>query len=303
MNTQFPDLDQSTLPFGFGSLHSLLDMVIAAGRTAVDMRAGVDVSTKSGPEDLVTCADKKLSEILMAGLAKEFPNDHIVSEEHPFEEGGWNARRWFIDPIDGTKHYVKETGRWSVMVGLVSGDDPIFGIVFIPAKNTLYFGGPACGTWCMKIGSEAKKVNVAPMASSSKVTTLISKNDLAKNMWAAEIEGIEIHTASSIGLDVHEVLKSSVDTFVHIRPTLKVWDTAAPAAIALGAGLEIGTETSFGFTYPHDDASHNYCTVIGRKGSVRWWQKSYEQHFVAGSSSSSPSNTPMAVAPVLAGVR
>lgn len=276
MNTISAEINQSTLPFKFSSLQVLLDMLITAGRTAMDMRAEVDISTKSGPEDLVTCADKKLSEILMEGLKKEFPEDHIVSEEHPFEESDEGARRWFVDPIDGTKHYVKETGRWSVMCGLVDGNDPIFGLVYIPAKQTLYFGGPKCGTWKMKVGGQTSKVVAPQLEDISHVRTLISKNDLSKNMWASTIPGIEIETASSIGLDVHEVLQATVDAFVHIRPTLKTWDTAAPAAIALGAGLEIGTEAGNGFTYPHNDASHNCHIVIGRKGSVSWWKRSFE---------------------------
>jgi len=277
MNYDFPGMDQSTLPFSFEKLQALLAMVVAAGHTAVDMRAEVDINTKSGPEDLVTCADKKLSEILMAGLGREFPEFHIVSEEHPFEEAGSRVPRWFIDPIDGTKHYVKETGRWSVMLGLVDENNPVFGLVYIPAKKTLYFGGPSCGSWRFNPETgEAQKVLVPALASDKKVVTLISKNDLAKNLWAENIPGIQIETASSIGLDVHEVLQSAVDTFVHIRPTLKTWDTAAPAAIALGAGLEIGTEMGQGFTYPHDHNSHDYCIVIGRKGSVCWWQKAYE---------------------------
>ena len=275
MNKIIENIDQTTLPISLKSLGALLDMVLAAGKAAVDMRAEVDISTKSGPEDLVTCADKKLSEILMAGLEREFPDYQIVSEEHPFEAGTKGVRRWFIDPIDGTKHYVNETGRWSVMLGLVEGNNPIFGIVYIPAKKLMYFGGPGCGTWSMKDGCEPVKIVVESMNDERLVRTLISKNDLSKNMWATNVPGIDIDTASSIGLDVHEVLQSSVDCFVHIRPTLKAWDTAGPAAIALGAGLEIGTETMHGFTYPFDSVSHDYNTLIGRKGTVSWWQRGY----------------------------
>ncbi len=286
MNIKIAGLDQSTLPFSLKQLHSLIDMVLAAGNTALDMRAEVDISTKSGPEDLVTCADKKLSEILMAGLGREFPEDHIISEEHPTEEYSGGARRWFIDPIDGTKHYVQETGRWSVMMGLVDGDEPIFGFVYIPAKKKLYFGGPKSGTWCMKDGAEAVKITVPEMNEERLVRTLISKNDFNKNTWAANVPGIEIETASSIGLDAHEVIQSAVDAFVHIRPTLKTWDTAAPAAIALGAGLEIGTENGQGFTYPHDHNSHDYHIIIGRKGTVAWWQRGLKH--VAGETSLNP---------------
>lgn len=273
MNITFPGLDETTLPFSYKSFLHLLEMVIKAGKTAMEMRAEVDVTTKTGPEDLVTCADKKLSDILMSGLQEEFPNDHIISEEHPWEELSAEERRWFIDPIDGTKYYVKETGQWSVMMGLVSGNSPIFGIFYLPAMNMLYFGGPACGSWCWEVGGPATKLTVAPITSAKTVKALLSKNDVAKNLWSKEVPGIDIQTASSIGVDVHEVLQSKADVFVHIRPTLKAWDTAAPAAVALGAGLEIGTENAYGFTYPVEDAAHNYNTVIGRRGTVSWWQK------------------------------
>jgi 3'(2'), 5'-bisphosphate nucleotidase len=164
------------------------------------------------------------------------------------------------------------------MLGLVDGNDPVFGVVYIPAKNILYFGGPACGSYRMNAAREIVRLQVPALADKAAVKTLISKNDLNKNMWAAEIPGIEIETASSIGLDVHEVLQSSSDVFVHIRPTLKAWDTAAPAAVALGAGLEIGTELGFGFEYPHNHANHDGCIVVGRKGSVNWWKSAYESY-------------------------
>lgn len=275
MNISFPGLDKSTLPFSYDSLLHLLDNVIKSGKAALEMRAEVDITTKSSPEDLVTCADKKLSDILMAVLSEEFPNDHIMSEEHPWEEMGAQDRRWFIDPIDGTKYYVNETGQWSVMMGLVSGNDPIFGIFYLPAKNLLYFGGPSCGSWCWEVGGPATKLSVAPVTSVTSVTALLSKNDVAKNLWCKEVSGINVVTASSIGVDVHEVLQGQADVFVHIRPTLKVWDTAAPSAVALGAGLEIGTENAYGFTYPIEDPAHNYNVVIGRKGTVSWWQKGF----------------------------
>lgn len=294
MNIKFPGLDQSTLPFSFDKLQRLVDMLLLAGKTALDMRAEVDINTKSGPEDLVTCADKKLSEILMAGIAVEFPEDHIISEEHPFEESNSRSkRRWFIDPIDGTKHYVNETGRWSVMAGLVQDDNsPVFGIFYIPAFNILYLGGPSMGSWRYQPGAEeAERFLVPALVNDKKVRTLISKNDLAKNTWAKSVPGIEIETASSIGLDVHEVLSQSVETFVHIRPTLKTWDTAAPAAVALGAGLEVGSEVGPGLDYPHDHASHENHVLVGRKGSLSWWQRGFQKSFGLAGPESKPSQS------------
>lgn len=278
MKIRIPEFDQSTLPINPAYLQSLLNVIVAAGKTALEMRSGVDISTKSGPEDLVTCADKKLSEILLAELQNHFPEDHIVSEEDPFESSDEKSRRWFIDPIDGTKFYVKETGQWSVMLGLIDEDEPLFGLVYIPAMNILYFGGESCGTWRITADGEAQKVEIPALSTDKTVRTLISKNDFLKNQWAENIPGIEIHTASSIGVDVHEVLSGRAEAFVHIRPTLMAWDTAAAAAIALGAGLEIGTEYAYGFEYPHNQYKHDCHIVIGRKGIVKWWQQRFEQY-------------------------
>lgn len=275
---RIPEFDQSTLPINPAYLKSLLTMIVTAGKTALDMRAGVDISTKSGPEDLVTCADKKLSEILLAELGNHFPEDHIVSEEDPFEASVDGSRRWFIDPIDGTKFYVKETGQWSVMLGLIDGNQPLFGLVYMPSVNTLYFGGPACGSFRLSEDGQTTKVEVGELNTESTVRTLISKNDFNQNLWAGTIPGIEVLTASSIGVDVHEVLSGRADAFVHIRPTLKAWDTAAAAAIALGAGLEIGTEYGYGFEYPHNDYNHDCHIIIGRKGMVKWWQQNFQMH-------------------------
>ncbi len=63
--------------------------------------------------------------------------------------------------------------------------------------------------------------------------------------------------------------------FVHIRPTLKVWDTAAPSAVALGCGLEVGTEHGPSISFNGDGPEHKPTIVIGRAGAVEWWQKAF----------------------------
>lgn len=246
-----------------------------AGKVAVSMRDNVEITTKSSPEDLVTCADKALSEMLIDGLTKRFPHDLVLSEEAPWTEGRPGVRRWFIDPIDGTKHYVKNTGRYSVMVGLEENGKLVFGAFYLPFFDVAYFGGPGMGAYKVTGNKVENLKPFAPLKVGQKVRALISKNDLSANLWAKDIPGIEIIEASSIGLDIHEVLSGEADVFVHIRPTLKVWDTAGPAAVALGLGLEAGTELTDHIPFALETPKHEPCIVVGRPGALAWWREAF----------------------------
>lgn len=251
----------------------ILKLVDKCGSTAVDMRDNVKVEAKTGPEDLVTCADNTLSELILSRLAELFPDCDLRSEEGNWDPSAAGRRWWLIDPIDGTKEYVKRTGLWSVMMGLIDDDAPVFGCIHIPDRKITYFGGQTGGAWRWNAGETPRAVEASPTLDRSQpIRLLVSKNDLAANLWVKDIPGIELQVASSIGLDLSEVIEGRSDVFVHIRPTLKVWDTAAPSAVALGCGLEVGTEHGPSISFAGSDPAHKPCMVIGRKGAVDWWR-------------------------------
>lgn len=268
------------LPIDTSEFDFVVDLLRQAGKKAVEMREDVEISTKSSPEDLVTCADKALSEMIVEGLTKRFPKDLVLSEEAPWVEMSKKdhkarVRRWFIDPIDGTKHYVKNDGRYSVMVGLEEKGKLVFGAFYLPFYDILYYGGPEIGAFKMTNGRSEAIKDFAPLEPGAKIRALVSKNDLAANPWVANIPNIEIVTASSIGLDIHELFCGEADVFVHIRPTLKVWDTAAPGAVALGARMDVGTELADFIPFDIKSPKHEPCIVMGRPGALRWWRKAW----------------------------
>lgn len=265
----------------------VLDSCVEAGKLAVEMRSRAEIRTKSAPEDLVTSADEAVSQSLLEKLVQRFPEDLRLSEEAEWQQSEEEKRRWFIDPIDGTKHYVKDDGRYSVMVGLERGSDLIFGCTYMPVLGRAYVGGkglPAF-TWYEGVSSPLSKP--LPLPTDRPVRALISKNDLAANQWLLKVQGLEILTATSIGLDLHELISGTADVFVHIRPTLKYWDTAAPGAIALAAGFEVGTECGTGIPYGPHSPTHENCIVIGRPGAIAWWSAVWRQRQTAESASAS----------------
>ena len=114
---------------------------------------GVQLKKDNSP---VTAADLKVNQILSEGLAKLTPSIPIISEEAnvPYQGRKDYGRFWIIDPIDGTKEFIKRSGEFTVNLGLVEKIDrvkqdalvkPTFGIIYIPVSDELFIGGQELG--------------------------------------------------------------------------------------------------------------------------------------------------------------
>src|SRR5688500_2904904 len=121
------------------------ELATSAGRLALRYHgSALTVDRKSGNEP-VTRADREASELIVSGLRREFPSDIVVSEE----EADDPARRigadrvWFIDPIDGTKDFIRGEDGFAVMIGLAIGGRPRLGVVYQPIGGRMYWATPA----------------------------------------------------------------------------------------------------------------------------------------------------------------
>lgn len=262
----------------------VLDLAVRAGDIAVAMRASATVEEKTSATDLVTSADKALSELIVKELSARFPNDVVLSEEAPWHSSNDGKRRWIVDPIDGTKYYVDGSGKYCVMIGLEHAGRELFGCFYMPAYKQALLGGLGLGSYryvaepqSLTPQSLSKVAALPSLASGSKVRLLISKNDLAANPWVSQLDDVEIVVASSIGIDVYELLIDKADVFVHIRPTLGYWDTAAPGPVSQGLGLEVGTEVDDFISYGYEHSKHLPNIIIGKKGSLSWWRQHWSK--------------------------
>ena len=262
----------------------VLDLAVRAGDIAVAMRASATVEEKTSATDLVTSADKALSELIVTELSARFPNDVVLSEEAPWHSSKDGKRRWIVDPIDGTKYYVDGTGKYCVMIGLEHAGRELFGCFYMPAYKQALLGGPGLGTYryvaepqSLTPQSLTKIPPLPSLVGGSKVRLLISKNDLAANPWVSQLDDVEIVVASSIGIDVYELLVDKADVFVHIRPTLGYWDTAAPGPVSQGLGLDVGTEVDDFISYGYEHSKHLPNIIIGKKGSLAWWRQHWSK--------------------------
>lgn len=246
-------------------------LIKEAGRLAADMRTKVTAREKSGPRDLVTEADEALSKLIVDRLQKRFPADLVVSEEDATTPCGLGARRaWLIDPIDGTEYYISAAGMYSVMIGLLIDGKPSYGWVYNPCTDVLYVAEPFkqvkkfAGDSCLELPHVCLSLN------NKRLRLMMGNRDREQHSSSHALRGAEWIDSGSIGLCVARILEGSGDLYIHLAGKLKAWDSAAPAAMALAAGLEVGSLDFDGLPYTAKNLTHEYPLVIGRRGSLAW---------------------------------
>jgi len=185
----------------------------------------------------LTEADLKSNEIICDFLEKNYPNIPLMSEENkevPYEiRKDWEYY-WCIDPIDGTKEFIKKNGEFTVNIALIYNNIPVLGVVYAPALDEMYYA---------KKGEGAYKNGVKlPLNTNSqpkeKLFVVASKSHLSpetqefiNNLDAKEI--VQISKGSSLKLCM--VADGSADIYPRLAPTME-WDTAAADTIVREAG-------------------------------------------------------------------
>ncbi|MEW5916295.1 MAG: histidinol-phosphatase [Gemmatimonadota bacterium] len=129
-------------------------------------RADIAVETKHDGSP-VTIADRAAESVARTWIAEHFPDDAVVGEEGG-ASGPPNAqRRWVIDPIDGTKSFVRGVPFWGTMIGVLHGDDVLAGAVFCPALDEIVVAARDQGCWF-----NGQRCSVSPVATLEQATIL-----------------------------------------------------------------------------------------------------------------------------------
>ena len=185
----------------------------------------------------LTEADTKANEIICNALVKLYPNIPIMSEENKQTE--YEVRKnweyyWCIDPIDGTKEFIKKNGEFTVNIALIHKDTPVLGVVYAPVLNEMYRAKKDEGAY-LNNKKLPFQINDTPK---EKLNVVASKSHLSKEtqefidkLDTKEIE--QISRGSSLKLCM--VATGTADIYPRLAPTME-WDTAAADAIVRESG-------------------------------------------------------------------
>ncbi len=201
----------------------------------------------------LTLADQRSHETIVAALEPTgFP---ILSEEG--KEMNYDDRNhwtvlWVVDPLDGTKEFIKQNGEFTVNIALVKGQSAELGVIYVPVQDTLYFGATEVGAYKVEKTSE-KDLNdleklteegVKLPVSLERPFTMVGSRSHMNDETAAYFEGIrkehpqaEIISCGS-SLKICMVAEGKADVYPRFAPTME-WDTAAGHAIVKQAGFDI----------------------------------------------------------------
>jgi 3'(2'), 5'-bisphosphate nucleotidase len=218
----------------------LLDDIAVAAREAGQailelVRRGFEVERK---QDLspVTEADRAAELIILAALAKAAPGVPVVAEEE-VAAGRIPATGdlyFLVDPLDGTKEFIRGGDDYTVNIGLISEGAPLLGVVFTPARGTVHAGLVGEGAW-IEDGDGRRPIETRERGET--ITAVASKSHFNQPTadYLAEAVGECDYTAIGSSLKFCIVAEGKADIYPRLSPTSE-WDTAAGHAVLLAAG-------------------------------------------------------------------
>ncbi|MEW5684720.1 MAG: 3'(2'),5'-bisphosphate nucleotidase CysQ [Pseudomonadota bacterium] len=228
----------------------LADICEAAAALILPLwRSGVEVLTKAD-ESPVTEADQRGEKLILEHLAQRFPDIPVVSEEDASEFGTPDAigpRFFLVDPLDGTKAFVRGDPNFTVNIGLIENGRPVAGAVCAPPTGECWFTGPTGAMKRIK-GGPATPVRVRPWPKGQAVA-LVShtmKEEVAVKL--AEQYGFDLREPMDSSVKFCRIAEGSADIYPRHGPTME-WDVAAAHAVLEAAGGTVLTPEGKPFVY------------------------------------------------------
>ena len=216
-------------------------LALEAGRAIMEVYGEDDFAVSVKDDDSpVTQADLAADRIIVDGLAAAFPDVLIVTEERSETHEEQAERFLIVDPLDGTKEFVKRRGDFTVNIALVEGGRPVRGVVYAPARKRLFYT-EADGRSVEEAGpfgdgpGETKPLRVTdPDNAALNIVASKSHRDAATDDYIRRYEVADTRSAGS-SLKFCLVASGEADLYPRLGRTME-WDTAAGHAVLAGAG-------------------------------------------------------------------
>jgi len=215
------------------------DLARRAGALALAMQStGLKVDHKAH-EEPVTAADRAANQLIVDGLRAAFPHDAILSEELPDDLSRLQHDRvWMVDPIDGTKDFIRGDVGFAAMIGLLVGDSPAVGAVYQPSFDRLYTAVRGHGSFLSENGAANLRLHVSDISDTTLLRMVASKShrDERIDEVRARLGVTDETNVGSVGLKLGLIARGERDLYVNPVGHSKLWDACAPEVILVEAG-------------------------------------------------------------------
>jgi len=259
------------------NLQIAIEASLAAGKVIMevyDTAFNVELKEDNSP---LTEADKQANDVINSFLIPT--NIPVISEENKQTDyvirKTWNTC-WVVDPVDGTKEFVKRNGEFTVNIALVTNNKPVLGVIYMPATKTIYFAN-VDNQEAFKADLESHSVSVEkvlqlakllqPKTGDSKTVEVVGSRshmnqDTLNFLDSLKTQGKEVEIVSKgSSLKFCLVAEGKADLYPRFAPTME-WDTAAGQAICNAVGIKvISIETNKPLAYNKENLLNSYFLV------------------------------------------
>ena len=248
------------------NIEKVCEIARAAGAAIMEIYAGDHSVEFKADQSPLTAADKASHDVIMAGLLQHFPEIPILSEEGrniPYaERKGWQ-RFWLVDPLDGTKEFIKRNGEFTVNIALIEGGRVVAGVVYVPAQDRIFFGRVGEGAWRAVDGGEAVAIKVRKADPVAGLTVVMSRSHPSPEL-ADYLQNITVSEALPVGssLKFCVVAEGRADLYPRLGPTME-WDTAAGQAVVEAAGGTVKKVDGSPLSYNKENLLNPFFVVKG----------------------------------------
>jgi len=215
----------------------------------------------------LTLADKASHAVISQALQCITPDITVVSEEDEISQDiaiGLETF-WLIDPLDGTKEFIKRTDEFTVNIALIHKGSPVFGVVSIPAQNLIYWGCKDLGAYRADYSkSDSSPDQLLCRCSEGPTRVIASKShmNVETKEYIAKLPGqIELVQAGS-SIKFLKIAENAADLYPRLGPTCE-WDTAAAQAVLEGAGGQVMQLCGLPMEYGKTDTRNPYFFAKG----------------------------------------
>jgi len=260
-------------------MRRLLEAVLSVARSAGQEILAVydkdfDVETK-GDGSPLTVADKRAHELIQTRLGEIDGDIPILSEESSgeiFAERTTWKRFWLVDPLDGTKEFVKRNGEFTVNIALIDAGKPILGVVHTPVKQTSHYAAFGVGAFKCESGQREKTISVKKF-DKKQVTMVVSRSHFGpeiegyRRKLEKKVDHLDI-TGMGSALKICLVAEGGADIYPRLGPTSE-WDTAAAHCVLGVAGGKLTDLNGNVLTYNKPDILNPQFLAAGDP-SIDW---------------------------------
>lgn len=225
-------------------------------------------ATRKADQSPVTAADLAAEAMIVAALRRLTPDIPVVAEEEAHAHGlpeQAPERFWLVDPLDGTKEFVARNGEFTVNIALVEGNQPVLGIVHLPALDEIYRGHSGIAERSVAGAAFERIAARTPPAEGGIMT--ISRSHAADERVKAEALGERVQDTMVAGssLKFCRLAEGVADLYPRFGTTME-WDTAAGHAVLAAAGGSVSTIEGVPLTYGKPGFRNPHFIARGRRG-------------------------------------